>query len=287
MKAVLGNFIASRVALAAAVLLLLLLALALAAPLVSPQDPYDLAKLDLMDSRQAPLSHAAGSGMTYLLGTDDQGRDMLSAILHGLRISLFVGVAGTGIALLLGSALGLLAAWTRGWVDALVMRIADMQLAFPAILIALVLLAVLGPGVGKIIAALAAVQWAYYARTVRSAALGETSRDYIAAARCLAIPRWRILFLHLLPNCMAPLVVVATMQVASAIALEATLSFLGLGLPVTEPSLGLLIANGFTYLLSGKYWISLFPGVALLLLIVCINLVGDRLREVLNPRYVT
>ncbi len=286
MKAVLGNFIASRVALAAAVLLLLLLALALAAPLVSPQDPYDLAKLDLMDSRQAPLSHAAGNGMTYLLGTDDQGRDMLSAILHGLRISLFVGVAGTGIALLLGSALGLLAAWTRGWVDALVMRIADMQLAFPAILIALVLLAVLGPGVGKIIAALAAVQWAYYARTVRSAALGETSRDYIAAARCLAIPRWRILFLHLLPNCMAPLVVVATMQVASAIALEATLSFLGLGLPVTEPSLGLLIANGFTYLLSGKYWISLFPGIALLLLIVCINLVGDRLREVLNPRYV-
>ena len=287
MKAVLGHFIASRVALAAALLLLLLLGLALAAPLVSPQDPYDLLKLDLMDSRQAPMSQASGGGMTYLLGTDDQGRDMLSAILHGLRISLFVGLAGTGIALLLGSALGLLAAWTRGWVDALVMRIADMQLTFPAILIALVLLAVLGPGVGKIIAALAAVQWAYYARTVRSAALGETSRDYIAAAQCLAIPRWRILFRHLLPNCMAPLVVVATMQVASAIALEATLSFLGLGLPVTEPSLGLLIANGFTYLLSGKYWISLFPGVALLLLIVCINLVGDRLRDVLNPRYVT
>jgi peptide/nickel transport system permease protein len=164
------------------------------------------------------------------------------------------------------------------------MRIADIQLSFPAILIALVLLAVFGQGSDKILLALVAVQWAYYARTVRATALVERGREYIEAARCLALPGWRILLWHLLPNCLPPLIVVATVQVASAIALEATLSFLGLGLPITEPSLGLLIANGFSYLLSGKYWISLFPGLALLLLIVSLNLVGDRLRDLLDPR---
>jgi peptide/nickel transport system permease protein len=164
------------------------------------------------------------------------------------------------------------------------MRVADIQLSFPAILIALILLAVLGQGVDKIIIALVAVQWAYYARTVRGSALVERSKEYIEAARCLALPARRIVFRHLLPNCLPPLIVVATVQVAAAITLEATLSFLGLGLPITEPSLGLLIANGFTYMLSGKYWISFFPGVALLLTIVSINLVGDQLRDVLNPR---
>ena len=195
-----------------------------------------------------------------------------------------MGVASTVIALAIGLALGLAAAYWGKSAEVLIMRIADLQLSFPAILIALILLAVWGQGTLKIIAALVAVQWAYYARTVRSAALVEKSKEYIEAARCLALSSRRIVFRHLLPNCLPPLIVVATVQVAAAIALEATLSFLGLGLPVTEPSLGLLIANGYQYLLSGKYWISFFPGIALLLTIVSINLVADQLRDVLNPR---
>jgi len=164
------------------------------------------------------------------------------------------------------------------------MRIVDIQLSFPAILVALVLMATLGQGAGKIILALVTVQWAYYARTVRSSALVERQKEYMEAARVLALPRARVVFRHLLPNCLPPLIVVATVQVAHAISLEATLSFLGLGLPITEPSLGLLISNGFQYLLSGKYWISFYPGVALLATIMAINLVADQLRDILNPR---
>jgi peptide/nickel transport system permease protein len=279
-----ADFAASPLALAGLVALAAILLAAVLAPLVSPQNPYDLAQLDVLDSRLAPGAKAASGTMTYWLGTDDQGRDMLSAILYGLRISLGVGVAATLGALALGLTLGLLAAYFGGRVDAFIMRVADIQLSFPAILIALILLAVLGQGMGKIVVALVAVQWAYYARTVRGSALVERRKEYIEAAVCLALPAARILFRHLLPNCLPPLIVVATVQVAAAIALEATLSFLGLGLPITEPSLGLLISNGFTYLLSGRYWISFFPGLALLATIVSINLVGDQLRDVLNPR---
>jgi peptide/nickel transport system permease protein len=209
---------------------------------------------------------------------------MFSAILYGLRTSILVGVGASLGALLIGMPVGMLAAYFGGRADSLIMRIVDIQLSFPAILIALILLAVLGQGVDKIVIALVAVQWAYYARTVRGTALVERHREYIEAARCLALGHRRIVFRHLLPNCLPPLIVVNTVLVASAIALEATLSFLGLGLPITKPSLGLLISNGFEYLLSGKYWISFFPGVALLITIVCINLVGDQLRDVLNPR---
>jgi peptide/nickel transport system permease protein len=254
------------------------------APWITPQNPYDLAQLDIMDGRLPPGAQNFDGTMTFWLGTDDQGRDMLSAIVYGLRISLAVGAASAFMALAVGIVVGMCAAWFGGWVDALAMRIVDIQLSFPAILIALILIAVLGKGVDKVILALVTVQWAYYARTVRGAALSEMGREYVEAARCLAIPGWRILFRHLLPNCLPPLIVVATVQVASAIALEATLSFLGLGLPITEPSLGLLISNGFQYMLSGRYWISFFPGVALLVTIVSINLVGDQLRDVLNPR---
>ena len=278
-----AEFAASRLALAGLALLLLLAILALAAPWIAPQNPYDLAQLDVLDSRLAPGSQSL-SGKTYWLGTDDQGRDMLSAILFGLRISLMVGVASTVAALALGLALGLAAAYFGGWLDAAIMRIADIQLSFPAILIALILLAALGQGVGKIIVALVTVQWAYYARTVRSSALVERQKEYVEAAKVLALPEWRIVLGHLLPNCLPPLIVVATVQVAHAISLEATLSFLGLGLPITEPSLGLLIANGFQYLLSGKYWISFYPGLALLVTIMAINLVADQLRDILNPR---
>jgi peptide/nickel transport system permease protein len=219
-----------------------------------------------------------------VLGTDGQGRDMLSAIFYGLRVSLYVGAASGVIALAIGTLLGVLAAYTGGRLEQFMMRIVDIQLGFPAILVALILLAVLGKGVDKIIIALVAVQWAYYARTARSAALVERNKEYMEAARALGLPSWRIVLRHLLPNALPPLIVVGTVQVAHAIALEATLSFLGLGLPTTEPSLGLLIANGYEYLLSGKYWISVYPGIALLLTILSINLVGDQLRDVLNPR---
>jgi peptide/nickel transport system permease protein len=271
-------------AFASLVVLALIIAAALFAPWISPQNPYDLAQLDLLDGRLAPGSRSEGSGLVYWLGTDDQGRDMLSAILYGLRTSLIVGSVSTLAAVAIGLALGLTAAWFAGWVDALIMRVADIQLSFPSILIALVLLAMLGQGLDKIIVALVAVQWAYYARTVRGTALAERRKEYVDSAIALALPQWRIVFRHLLPNCLPPLLIVATVQVAAAIALEATLSFLGLGLPITEPSLGLLIANGYAYMLSGDYWISLFPGLALLVTIVCINLVADRLRDVLNPR---
>ena len=278
-----ADFCESRVAIAGAVLLAIILFIALFAPFISPQNPYDLAQLDLLDAKLEPGAKL-GNGKTALLGTDDQGRDMLAGIFYGLRISLFVGVAATVLALLIGATVGMVAAYVGGRTENVLMRIADIQLSFPPILVALVLLALLGQGLGKIIAALVTVQWAYYARTVRGAALVERRKEYIEAAQVLALPPARIVFRHLLPNCMPPLIVIATVQVASAITLEATLSFLGLGLPITEPSLGLLIANGFNYLLSGKYWISMYPGVALVLMIVSINLVADQLRDVINPR---
>jgi len=283
LRRVVVDFLANPVAVFGLALLVLILLVALLAPLLSPQNPYDLAHLDVMDGRLPPGSPSPTGG-TYWLGTDDQGRDMLSAIFYGLRISLAVGIAATTVALLIGLAMGLTATYVGGRVEMLIMRIVDIQLSFPAILIALILIAVLGQGTGKVIAALVTVQWAYYARTVRSAAIVEKRKEYIEAARCVALPPSRIVFRHLLPNCLPPMIVVATVQVAAAIALEATLSFLGLGLPITEPSLGLLIANGYQYLLSGKYWISFFPGIALLCTIVSINLVGDQLRDVLNPR---
>jgi peptide/nickel transport system permease protein len=277
------DFIGNPVAVGGLALLMVIVAAALLAPLISPQNPYDLAQIDILDSKLPPGSKS-GNGGTFWLGTDDQGRDMLSAIFYGLRISLTVGVISTALALVIGLAAGLAAAYVGGRLEMFIMRIVDIQLSFPSILIALILIAVLGQGTGKVITALVTVQWAYYARTVRSAALVEKRKEYIEAAHCLALPPARIIFRHLLPNCLPPMIVVATVQVAAAIALEATLSFLGLGLPITEPSLGLLIANGYQYLLSGKYWISFFPGIALLLTIVSINLVADQLRDVLNPR---
>jgi peptide/nickel transport system permease protein len=278
-----AGFARDRIAVTALVVLAVILLAALFAPWVTPQNPYNLAQLDIMDSKLAPGIKAT-AGFTFWLGSDEQGRDMYSAILYGLRISLGVGALSTVIALALGMAIGLVSAYAGGWLDSLIMRLVDLQLSFPAILIALVLLAVMGQGVDKIVIALITVQWAYYARTVRGAALAERRKEYVDAARVMAFSSSRIVFRHILPNVLPPLIVVATVQVAHAIALEATLSFLGLGMPITSPSLGLLISNGFAHLLSGRYWISFFPGVALLVTIVAINLVGDRLRDVLNPR---
>jgi peptide/nickel transport system permease protein len=276
-------FFSSPSAVFGLVLLMICAALAVFAPLITPQNPYDLRQLDIMDGTLPPGS-AMGAGFTAWLGTDEQGRDMLSGIIYGLRISLGIGISSVVIACFIGASLGVLAAYTGGRVDSIIMRIVDLQLSFPAILVALVLLAVFGRGVDKVVIALVAVEWAYYARTVRGSALVERRREYIEAARCLALPKRRVVFRHLLPNCLPPLIVVATVQIARAIGLESTLSFLGVGVPVTEPSLGMLIAKGYQYLLSGKYWISTFPGVALVIAIVAINLVGDRLRDVLNPR---
>lgn len=278
-----SNFAQSTGAMIGLVVLVAMLLVAIFAPLIAPQNPYDLSQLDIMDNMLKPGEKLA-SGATAWLGTDDQGRDLLSGIMYGLRISLLVGASSVLIASVIGASVGVLAAYAGGRVETVVMRIVDLQLSFPAILVALVLLASFGRGVDKVIFALVLVQWAYYARTVRGSALIEKRREYIEAARCLALPKSRVVFRHLLPNCIPPLIVVATVQVAHAIALESTLSFLGVGVPVTEPSLGMLIAKGYHYLLSGKYWISTFPGVALVIAIVAINLVGDRLRDVLNPR---
>lgn len=253
------------------------------APYIAPQDPYDLAQLDFMDGNMKP-GEQASAGFTFIFGSDEQGRDILSGIMYGLRTSLSIGAASAFIALALGTTIGLISAWFGGRVDTLIMRIVEVQMSFPAVLIALILLAVLGQGIEKIIIALVAVQWAYYARTVRGLALSEKNKEYIDVARCLRYSQARIIFRHLLPNCIPTLIVIVTMQVAHAIALEATLSFLGIGVPITEPSLGLLIANGFHYMQSGRYWLSVYPGLALLFTIVSINLVGDHLRDVLNPR---
>ncbi len=278
-----SEFFESWIATFALGLLALIIVLALLAPWITPQNPYDLAQVDVMDGKLPPGSEAY-TGYTMWLGSDGAGRDLYSAILYGLRISISVGVASGVIALVIGSTIGLIAAYAGGRVETLVMRLVDLQLSFPAALVALMLVAVLGRGIDKIIIALVAAQWAYYARTVRGSALVESAKEYVEAARCLGFSHARIVFHHILPNCLAPLIVVGTVQTAHAIALEATLSFLGVGLRQTEPSLGVLIANGFEYMMSGRYWISFFPGIALLLTIVSINLVGDQLRDVLNPR---
>ena len=279
----LSDYSESKLAVASFFVVLAIVFIALFAPLLAPTDPYDLTTVTVENKTIAPNGVIQSGSIAYL-GTDGAGRDMLSSIIYGLRISLTVGIGSGVIALLIGVSAGLAAAFAGGRFDSLIMRVVDIQLSFPAILIALVLLATLGKGVDKTIIALIVVQWAYYARTVRGSALVERRKEYIESAICLALSKPRIVFTHLFPNVVAPIIVVGTMQTAHAISLEATLSFLGLGLPQTEPSLGSLIANGFEYVHSGHYWIVTFPGIALLVTIVSINLVGDRLRDVLNPR---
>lgn len=278
------DFRTSWIAMISLAILVMIVLVALLAPFIAQQNPYDLAQLDYLDSLLPPGTQASSGAHTYLLGTDDQGRDLLSAIIYGLRISLGVGGLSALFAALLGATLGLFAAYRGGRTESIIMRLVDLQLSFPSILIALIILAVLGKGIPNVILALIIVEWATYARAARATALVESRREYIEAATCLGVPLYRIIFRHLLPNCMTPLIVIATVQVARAISLEATLSFLGIGVPVTEPSLGLLISNGYQYMLSGQYWMSFYPGIALLMTIMVINLVGDHLRDIFNPR---
>lgn len=265
------------------VMLLAIIVAALLAPWLALHDPYDLGAFSILDARLAP-GEAAFSGTVHVLGTDPQGRDIWSAILYGLRISFVVAAVSGVCAAVIGIALGLLAGYRGGWTDRVIMRIVDLQLSVPAILVALVLLSALGRSVENTILALVTVQWVYFARTVRGSVLVERSKEYVEANRLMGYSDTRTLLGHVLPNCLGPLAVVATIEFAHAITLEATLSFLGVGLPVTEPSLGRLVANGFSYLLNGEWWISLLPATALLVLVLSLNIVGDRLRELADPR---
>lgn len=283
MKAFWREYAENRVALLALLVVVIIVGSALAAPIFAPQDPYDLASLNLRDARRPP-GFVGSNGYVHILGTDAQGRDLLSAILYGLRISLQMGLAAGTVSLAIGALLGIVAAQAGGWVETAIMRVVDLQLSFPAILLALVLVAVLGQGKTQLVIALVAAQYAYFARTAYGAASAERRKDYVEAAAATPLSTLHIVFRHVLPNVLPPLIVVATVQVANAISLEATLSFLGLGLPPTEPSLGMLIANGFQYMMSGRTWISVYPGIALIVLVVAINLVGDQLRDQTNPR---
>jgi peptide/nickel transport system permease protein len=277
------DFSASRVAVAALVLLALIVAAALAAPWITPQNPFDQAALSLADARLPPGSEGSG-GYVHVLGTDADGRDLYSAILYGLRISLGVGLTAGLLAFAVGTLIGLIAAFRGGWLEASIMRVVDLQLSFPPLMLALVLVAAMGQGRFQVIVALVAAQYAYFARTVHGAALGERRKEYVEAATGIPLPARTVLFGHLLPNALPPLIVVATVQIASSIVTEATLSFLGVGLPITEPSLGTLIFRGFEYMQSGRYWMSVYPGLALVFTMLAINLVGDQLRDALNPR---
>jgi len=286
------DFVRSPTAVLAAVVALLCLAGAVLAPWLAPHDPFDLATLDLADSHLPPAWQADGRA-TYLLGTDDQGRDILSALLYGARISLLVGLSSVALSVLLGVSAGLVSGYVGGVVDAVLMRVCDVMLSFPPILVALLV-----DGIGRLlfpqardvlafavlILALTFTEWVRYARTVRGATLVERHKDYVQAARLAGVPRWRLLRRHILPNVLGPVLVLATIQVGQAIIAEATLSFLGVGVPPTTPSLGTLIRIGNDFLHAGEWWITLFPGAALVLIAMSVNLLGDWLRDALNPR---
>jgi peptide/nickel transport system permease protein len=282
----------SPVAMAAAVVVLVCVLASLFAGQIAPHNPFDLASLELGDSRLPPAWSELGS-RKYLLGTDDQGRDILSAVMYGARISLIVGVASVVLSVLVGVTLGLVAGYLGGWVDGLLMRLCDVMLSFPAILVAL-LIAGVGRAMfpdadeslafGVLILSISLTGWVQYARTVRGSTLVERSKEYVQAARVTGVPPLRIMRRHVLPNVMGPVMVLATIQVATAIITEATLSFLGVGAPVTSPSLGTLIRVGNDYLFSGEWWITVFPGLMLVLIALSVNLLGDWLRDALNPR---
>ncbi|WP_428492816.1 ABC transporter permease [Rhodopila sp.] len=287
------SFRTSPVALVSALIALILIVAALFAPLLAPHDPMDVASLSLMDSFKPPVG-MPDADWSNILGTDNQGRDVLSAIMYGMRISLVVGVLSTLFAIVVGVGVGLLAGYLGGVSDALLMRIADVQLTFPSILTALLVDGVITaalPGTMRealqiyvIIFAIGISLWPNFARTVRGSTLVERNKDYVMAARVIGVPSWRIMLNHVLPNVIGPVMVIATLGLGQAVIAEATLSFLGVGLPSTQPSLGTLIRFGNDFLFSGQWWVSVFPGIALILMVLAINLLGDWLRDALNPR---
>lgn len=283
----------SPVAVIATILTVLLFVGAFGAPWVSPYNPFDLATVDLFDALLPPAWNPDGTA-DYLLGTDSQGRDMLSLLLYGMRISLLIGFASVILSMVAGILLGLLAGYAGGRVDALIMRVADIQLSFPAILIALLIDGVARAAVPRdmldviafpvLILAIALAGWPQYARTVRGSSMVEKNKEYVQAARVIGVSGPRIMFGHVLPNVLGPVLVLATVHLATAIITEATLSFLGVGVPATSPSLGTLIRVGNDFLFSGEWWITIFPGLALIILVLSVNLLGDWLRDALNPR---
>jgi peptide/nickel transport system permease protein len=287
------SFRTSPVALASAAIALILIVAAVFAPLIAPHDPMDVASLSLMDSFKPPVG-LPDADWSNLLGTDNQGRDVLSAIMYGMRISLLVGFLSTLFAIVVGVGVGLLAGYAGGLVGATLMRVADVQLTFPSILTALLVDGVITaalPGTMRqalqiyvIIFAIGISLWPNFARTVRGSTLVERNKDYVMAARVIGVPSWRIMLNHVLPNVIGPVMVIATLGLGQAIIAEATLSFLGVGLPSTQPSLGTLIRFGDDFLFSGQWWVTVFPGIALILMVLAINLLGDWLRDALNPR---
>jgi peptide/nickel transport system permease protein len=289
----LASFLASKVMVAAGIVTVILFAAALLAPWIAPTDPFNPATNYLSDSLDPP-SFVAGGDSRFLLGTDDQGRDLMSAILYGLRVSLAIGLCSVALGAAIGVSLGLIAGYAGGWTDSAIMRVADVQLTFPAILIALLLdgvaHALLKPAnrdesaFAVLVLSIGLSFWVQYARTVRASTMVEKNRDYVLAARLIGLSHTRILFSHILPNVMGPVLVIATINLALAIITEATLSFLGVGLPPTQPSLGTLIRIGQNYLFSGEWWIVTFPSLTLVALVLAVNLLGDWLRDALNPR---
>ncbi len=286
------SFRNSPTAMWAAAIALVCLVGAVFAPWLAPHNPFDLATLELSDARLPPAWEAEGR-LKYLLGTDDQGRDILSALMYGTRISLVVGLASVLVSLLVGVGLGLIAGFRGGWIDAFLMRLCDVMLSFPAILVALLIAGVgraLFPDAddslafGVLIISISLTGWVQYARTVRGTTLVERNKEYVQAARVTGVAPLRIMLRHVLPNVLGPVMVLATIQVATAIITEATLSFLGVGVPPTSPSLGTLIRIGNDFLFSGEWWITIFPGVTLVLIALSVNLLGDWLRDALNPR---
>ena len=277
------NYKRNASAIIGSVILLVFAIIVVAGPLMVAQNPYDIAQLDLMDAYKAPVWLEGGEAR-YPLGTDGQGRDVLAGILYGTRVSVLIGLSAMAMSCVIGTTLGLLAGFYGGRLDAIIMRFADIQLSFPSMLIALFLMSAFGTGIDKVLISLTAVGWVVYARTVRGSTLSEVQKEYIQAARVAGLRDGKIIRRHILPNVMTPLIVVATVQVGTFILIEASLSFLGVGVPITEPSLGLLIKNGFDVLFSGLWWTSVFPGIVIMALVFGINLFGDFLRDELNPR---
>jgi peptide/nickel transport system permease protein len=287
------SFRSSPVAVVATAVALLMILSSVFAGWVAPHNPFDLATINLMDASMPPVWEEKGDPK-FLLGTDDQGRDVYSAILYGMRISLVIGIAAVVLAMLMGVGLGLLSGYLGGRLDAFIMRVADVQLSFPAILIALLIDGVARAAVPKevhdviafpvLVGAIALAGWPQYARTVRGSTLVEKGKEYVQAARVIGVRPIKIMLKHVLPNVLGPVLVLATIHVATAIITEATLSFLGVGVPPTTPSLGTLIRIGQEFLFSGEWWITIFPGVALVMLVLSVNLLGDWLRDALNPK---
>ncbi len=287
------SFKQDKTAIFSLAVLLVLLVTGLLAPVFSPYDPYDPANIDIMNS-ELPPSWTEDGEAAFLLGTDIQGRDLLSTMIYGLRLSILIGCGAVVLQGCLGVVVGLLAGYLGGKIDAVLMRIADIQLSFPYLMVAIFISAIfqLAFGIGRyedlavplLIVIIGLAEWPVYARTVRAAVMGEKNKEYVEAARVIGLNRWRIMFRHVLPNTMTSVLVISTIQVANAVMSEAALSFLGLGMPVTKPSLGSLIRSGFEYIFSGSWWITLFPGIFLVLLVLVINLLGDWLRDVLNPK---